>query len=108
MPQFRLTKKFAADCKIIPLETPLLVSNVFDDWVIDVIRITRKKVAIVTHVTSVLTFLIPYVPAYIEKCLIEWLKARQLDQATKEVNLFFQGSLYFNKTENRQVLSGPH
>jgi hypothetical protein len=112
MPQFRLTQKFAVDCKIAPLSLPLTTNSVFDDWVIDVIRIARKKVAMATHVTSALTFLIPYaragkatsVPSQIEKCLIGWLTAHQLAHYTKELVLLFQGPPYFCKTKNRQIL----
>lgn len=60
MSQFRLTKKFAADLNITQFSSPCLVTSIFDDWFIDMMRVHRKKVAIATHATSLLTFLLPY------------------------------------------------
>ncbi len=49
MPQFRLTQKFAKDLRITNLEDPQDTVSIFDDWVIDVIRVQRKKVAMMVQ-----------------------------------------------------------
>lgn len=60
MPQFRLTQKYAKDYKIKELSEPAVIAHPLDDWFIDVIRANRKKIAMVTHAQSTLTFFIPY------------------------------------------------
>ena len=49
MPQLRLTQKFAKDLRISNLEEPQNAVSIFDDWVIDIIRVQRKKVAMMVH-----------------------------------------------------------
>lgn len=56
----RLTQKAVKDFKISNLQDPVPSLSVFDDWAVDVLRICRKKVAMVTHAKSKLTFFIPY------------------------------------------------
>lgn len=56
----RLTQKAAKDFKISNLQDPVPSLSVFDDWAVDVLRICRKKVAMVTHAKSKLTFFLPY------------------------------------------------
>ncbi|MCP4476240.1 MAG: hypothetical protein GY821_17110 [Gammaproteobacteria bacterium] len=60
MAQFRITQKFATDYKIKILAEPKQTNNIFDDWVIDRLIVKRKKVAMITHVRTVYTWLIPY------------------------------------------------
>jgi hypothetical protein len=60
MPQFRLTQKYAKDCRINTLLEPQPVVHPLDDWFIDVMRVHRKKIAMVTHAQSTFTLFIPY------------------------------------------------
>ena len=60
MRHYRLTKKFADDCKIKTLVPAPLQTAILDDWIIDVFTVQRKKVAIVTHTKTLFTLLIPY------------------------------------------------
>jgi hypothetical protein len=60
MPQLRLTQKFAKDIKVESLIEPPPISKLLDDWAIDRIIIMRKKIAIITHVKSLLTFFVSY------------------------------------------------
>lgn len=60
MPQFRLTQKYAKDCRISALSDPQPVNHPLDDWFIDVIRVNRKKIAMATHAQSTFTLFIPY------------------------------------------------
>ena len=57
MIQFRLTKKFAHDCKIIKLSDPIATEHPLDDWFIDRMIVDRKKIAIITHAKTAFTFL---------------------------------------------------
>ncbi len=110
--QFRLTKKFASDLKVNKLEPPALQTTRFDDWFIDVIRVQRKKVAIVTHAKSLLTFLLPYeqvggaksVPDCIAVSLKEFLHQNDLEGNVGQVNETFLERHFFCKTDNRKVL----
>ena len=112
MVQFRVTKKFAKDCKINNLKNPEQESLIFDDWVIDVFRVVRKKVAIVSHVQTLLTFLIPYshvggargvidrVPILLQQFLLDHNFSEYID----EMEQVFKTPPRFCKTQNRHVL----
>src|SRR5687768_4050541 len=97
MPQLRLTQKFAQDLKVMQLGYPKEVTTLFDDWVMDRIRIRRKKVAIMTHVTSLLTFLIPYchvggamsIPSCIEPLLIKFIHDVDMPQFERQICTLF-------------------
>lgn len=112
MAQFRLTKKFATDMKISKLELPSLITAILDDWFIDVIRVQRKKVAVVTHAKSLLTFLLPYekvggarsVPDVIAVSLKKFLKEWELDVSDEQINQVFSSPHIFCKTDNKKVL----
>lgn len=106
MAQFRLTKKFATDIKISKLGSPSLATPILDDWFIDVIRVQRKKVALVTHAKSLLTFLLPYdktggakfVPDSIPVALEKFLNEHDLGITEEQVNqVFFQSLMLFVK-----------
>lgn len=112
MTQFRLTKKFATDIKVIKLGPPELTSSVLDDWFIDVIRVQRKKVAIATHGKSLLTFLLPYeevggaksVPNCVGVLLGMFFRENDLDVDEGQVEKIFSEPPIFCKTDNRKVL----
>lgn len=112
MAQLRLTKKFATDMKVSKLELPSLVTAILDDWFIDIIRVQRKKVAMVTHAKSLLTFLLPYekvggakfVPDAIAVLLKKFLKESELNVSEEQINQIFSISHVFCKTDNRKVL----
>jgi len=112
MAQFRLTKKFATDMKVSKLEIPRLATVILDDWFIDFIRVQRKKVAMVTHAKSLLTFLLPYekvggakfVPDAITVSLKKFLKEKGLDVRDEQIKQVFSTPHVFCKTDNRKVL----
>lgn len=112
MPQFRLTEKFARDLKVSTLQEPTNPLLLLDDWFVDVIRIDRKKVAMVTHVDSRLTFLLPYVniggassvPACTGVLLAQFLIENDLSEQAEEAERLFEKPLIFCKTQDRSVL----
>jgi|GEM_PF-2397688 len=114
MPQFRLTQKFANDIKVNILSEPKLIPNILDDWAIDRLIIKRKKVAMVTHVKSLLTFLISYkeiggainVLEGIGVLLSQWLYDRDLILlGDKAIELFNDNQQKnFCKTIDRKLL----
>lgn len=113
MAQLILTQKYAKDCRITTLAMPVLIINSLDDWVIDVIRVQRKKVAMITHVRSILTFFIPYshvggtasIPACLGVLLQEYIRDHELEQYEKDIkDLFFSDQFIFTKTNNRKII----
>lgn len=112
MAQFRLTQKFADDYKIRPLFEPSQTDSLFDDWVIDVVRIRRKKVAMVTHTRTLITFLISYaevggaknIPACIPLLLKKLLNARGFSEYAGEITELFDNTPLFCKTQNQSIL----
>lgn len=112
MPQFRLTHKFARDLRINALSEPNETESLFDDWIIDVIRVERKKVAIVLHAKTLLVFAIPYIavggvkhiPAHISVILQHYLDSEQSVQHIAHVQTLFKTKSSFCKTNNRQLL----
>lgn len=112
MPQFRLTAKFAKDIKVEKLENPADVVPVVDDWVIDVIRINRKKAALITHFSTKISFIIPYVevggaktiPDWIPIIWKAWLFDEGLSSLAQQIDQVFSGPIIFCKTNDRNVL----
>lgn len=112
MAQFRLTKKFATDMKVNQLHQPNLITSLFDDWFVDVIRVKRKKVAMATHAKSLLTFLLPYeqiggaksVPDCIGVSLNLFLNEHDLNISTDQIDILFSQPPIFCKTDNRKIL----
>jgi hypothetical protein len=56
MAQFRLTDKFARDLKITLDKSPAKTFHPLDDWVGDVFRLGRKKIALLTHAKTFISF----------------------------------------------------
>lgn len=112
MPQLRLTAKFAKDMKVEKLENPADIVPVVDDWVIDVIRIHRKKVALITHFSTKISFLIPYaevggarsIPECIPAVWQAMLLDKGLEKLAHQVEPVFAGPISFCKTNDRSVL----
>ena len=113
MPQFRLTKKFAKDLNINKLSEPKESSlTIFDDWFIDVIQVGRKKVALITHSKSYLSFLAPYshfngaknIPPSIKTFILSFIQENKLTQYTTEIENLFNSPDNFCKTKDRRVL----
>jgi hypothetical protein len=114
MTQFRLTQKFAYDIKVDSLSEPVSKFNVLDDWLIDRLIITRKKVAMVTHAKSLLSFFIPYsdvggaisIPECIGVLLSEWLYEQDLDKLGEQAIDIFSGKQprSFCKTVDKKLL----
>lgn len=113
MPQFRLTQKYAKDCHMTILAEPEPVDHPLDDWFVDVMRVDRKKIAMVTHAQSTFTFLIPYaevkkataVPEYMSRLLVKFLQEQNLSQWVEQAALLFSGSKRFCKTADRKILA---
>lgn len=112
MPQFRLTQKFAKDLRISKLQEPQEAVSIFDDWVVDVIRVQRKKVAMMTHVKSYLPFFIPYqaiggsqnIPQAIDMLLSEWMTKNGYSKYCQAINELFNQPFHFCKTSDRKVI----
>lgn len=60
MPRIRITRKFADDLSIKTLQEPVRKISPLDDWVVDLLRISGRKVAMVTQTQTFFTFFIPY------------------------------------------------
>ncbi len=112
MPQFRLTQKFATDCKIKQLHEPFTITHPLDDWFIDRMIVDRKKIAIITHAKSTFTFFIPYADAgsakgmiaYFKNQLKELFQQNSLPALAFEVEKLFAEELIFVKTVDRKIL----
>lgn len=112
MPQFRLTKKFATDCKIKQLHMPVVTSHSLDDWFIDRIIVDRKKIAIIVHATTIFCFLIPYadaggaknIPEYFKETLKELFQRNALPELALEIDKLFAEPISFTKTVDKKVL----
>ncbi len=112
MPQYRLTQKFARHLKITRLQDPLPVASRVDEWCIDAVIFQRKRIAMATHVQSLLTFLLPYqlvgrvrnVPDCLPVLLNEFLLAHDLEKSAQQVDHTFSETPHFCKTTNRQLL----
>jgi hypothetical protein len=110
MPQFRLTQKFATDCKIKQLIEPVITAHPLDDWFIDRLIIDRKKVAMITHGKSAFTFFIPYADGakgmidYFKEQLKDLFLRNSLPTLALEVDKLFAGELVYAKTVDRKIL----
>lgn len=110
--QFRLTQKFAADCKIKALLEPFATTHPLDDWFIDRIIVDHKKIAMVTHAKSTFTFFIPYADAGEAKGVIDYLKTQlkalfqknALPSLVSAVDNLFTDDPTFSKTVDRKIL----
>jgi hypothetical protein len=112
MPQFRLTKKFAIDCKISQLHEPSITEHPLDDWFIDYMLAHRKKIAVITHAKTTFTFFIPYseasgakniIPCFKNK-LRHFFEAHSLPELALEIENFFMNDLLYTKTVDRKIL----
>ncbi len=94
------------------LETPPEATDPLDDWVIDVTRFARKKVALFTHAKTLYSFLIPYgdagsakkLPRFFEHVLGQFL----LKQPNHEKHLTALCKIYdtayrYCKTDSRPI-----
>ncbi|MEO8402370.1 MAG: hypothetical protein ABI597_11375 [Gammaproteobacteria bacterium] len=112
MPQFRLTQKFATDCKIKQLLEPAVTTHPLDDWFIDRMIVDRKKIAMTTHAKSTFTFFIPYADAgsakgmitYFKNHLKELFQQNSLPALALEVEKLFAEEPIFTKTVDRKIL----
>lgn len=112
MPQFRLTQKFARDCKIKVLSEPSIVLDPLDDWFIDVFYAHRKKIAIITHAKSIFTFFVPYsecggasgVMKNIEVLLKQKMNELNLGRYIEQVNILFRQPFSVCKTVDKKIL----
>jgi len=110
--QCRVTKKYAIDCRIENLPLPCNTLSPLDDWFIDVFRINRKKIAMITHAKSTYTFFVPYsevggakaVPGHINKLLTEFLCRENLIQHLDELKRITTGDFVYCKTVDRKIL----
>ncbi|MBJ15937.1 MAG: hypothetical protein CMF38_04820 [Legionellaceae bacterium] len=110
--QYRLTKKFAVDCRIESLSTPCNTMSPLDDWFIDVFRVNRKKVAMVTHAISTYTFFVPYaevggarmIPGHINKLLTDFLYRENFTQHLDELERLAKSNIVYCKTVDRKIL----
>lgn len=112
MVQFRLTQKYAKDCRVSVLSEPKAVTHPLDDWFIDVIRVHRKKIAMVTHAQSAFTCFIPYaeaggavaIPEGIGMLLKKFLSDYNLSKWEEQVDELFSKTATFCKTMDRKIL----
>lgn len=112
MPQLRITQKFARDIKVGLLIEPLPISKLLDDWAIDRTIIMRKKIAIITHVKSLLTFFVSYneiggaknIPDCIEVLLSQWFYEQDLEECAEQTIELFKEPITFCKTSDRKLL----
>jgi hypothetical protein len=112
MPQFRITQKFATDCKIKQLSEPMNTIHPLDDWLIDRMYVQRKKVAIIIHVKTTFTFFIPYVdargakfiPSHFKAQLAKFFYKHSLPDFAEKVTELFSHEPIFTKTVDRKIL----
>lgn len=110
--QYRLTKKFAVDCRIESLSIPCNTLSPLDDWFIDVFRVNRKKVAMVTHAISTYTFFVPYaevggakmIPGHINKLVMDFLYREDLTHHLGELERLAKSDIVYCKTVDRNIL----
>lgn len=112
MPQFRLTQKFATDCKIKQLIEPVVTAHPLDDWFIDRMIVNRKKIAMITHAKSTFTFFTPYADAggakemipYFANQLKDFFQRNLLPTMALEVDKLFAEAVTFTKTVDKKIL----
>ena len=112
MAQFRLTHKFASDLKISLREFPRAQFHPLDDWICDVFRVNRRKVALVTHAETLISFLFPYREIGGAKNVLDFLPV-ELESFLREEGLaewipstleIFDHEPIFTKTKDRKAL----
>jgi hypothetical protein len=111
--QIRVTKKFANDLKLKDLPEPQHVISIFDDWVIDVVTLSRKKVAMATHLASRLTFFFPYssvggaknVAGFIGVAIQDFLSNNDLEKYTNEIESIFDSVFYCANTADKSLIA---
>ncbi len=112
MAQFRLTHKFASDLKVSLREFPNPQNHPLGDWICDVFRVDRRKVALVTHAETLISFLFPYreiggvknVLGFLPIELESFLMEKGLgDWIPSALEIFHQEPV-FTKTKDRKAL----
>lgn len=112
MAQIRLTHKFAKDLKVEKLNLPQKTHHPLDDWFFDYLFVRRRKIAVITHASSLFTFFIPYAEAggaknlvsYFTEQLINNIRHFTTPSAISEVFQLFQTPSYYCKTIDKRVL----
>jgi hypothetical protein len=112
MPQIRVTRKFATDLHLKVLPEPVRKASPLDDWVIDLLCISRRKVAMVTQAQTFFTFFIPYtdvagaknVVAGLQGKLERWLYDFGFERYIEELNRVFAEPVVYCKTQDRRML----
>ena len=112
MAQFRITRKYAKDIKVTNLATPAVATKPYDNWFIDVIRANRRKIAMITHAHSLLTFLIPYadvggakaIPDCIPVLIKQFLWDHDLQRREEAVNRLFEEPPTYCKTADKHII----
>ncbi len=112
MAQFRLTHKFAKDLKVSLSEDPKSQPHPLDDWICDVFRVNRRKVALVTHVETLISFLFPYrevggatnVLDHLPLELTSFLREVDREEWVPSMFEIFNREPIFTKTKNRKAL----
>ncbi len=110
--QFRITQKYASDCKIDNLSLPCDTLSPLDDWFIDMFRIHRKKIAMITHAKSTYTFFIPYaavggakaIPECVSVLIEKFLYRENLSHHIDELRRLSNENPVFCKTVDRKIL----
>jgi hypothetical protein len=112
MAQFRLTNEFAKGLKVVLTKSAEVTSHPLDDWIGDVFRVDRKKVAILTHVQTLISFIFPYadvggaknVLEFLPVDLEEYLRDNDFEEFVDSMIAIFYQPPVFTKTENQKVL----
>lgn len=112
MPQLRLTQKFSKNLHISTLSEPQVTTSMFDDWIIDVVRAQRKKVALMVHVKSYLPLFIPYqtiggaqnIVSALGMLLSEWVIKNGHASCCQSISKLFAESITFCKTVDKRAL----
>jgi hypothetical protein len=112
MTQFRLTNQFAKDLKISLNQLPETTYHSLDDWIGDIFRVERKKIAILTHVQTLISFVFPYAEVGGAKNVLEflpveledYLRTQNLEEHLDSMIEIFSHQHTFTKTDNRKVL----
>lgn len=110
--QFRLTHKFAIDLKVSLQKSPEPRFHPLDDWIGDVFYLNRKKVAILTHVQTLISFIFPYREVGGAKNTLDFLsieielflRHQNLEEWIESMKKVFNEPPTFAKTENRKAL----
>jgi hypothetical protein len=112
MVQFRFTNQFAKNLKISLSNSPEPTCYPLDDWIGDVFHVGRKKVAILTHAHTFISFIFPYaevagasnVLAILPVELEDYLRAHGFEEHIALMVEIFSHPHTFTKTSNRKAL----